>query len=105
MRYSLQFLCMVMAFAAAYFAGRASLAPVIREHERRDVLQARHLQALEKERLEWEARIDHARFQKINEEELRRHRETIRELERTQSLPRLAHPEYLAPGRVVPKLP
>ncbi|HUQ69413.1 MAG TPA: hypothetical protein VM165_07825 [Planctomycetaceae bacterium] len=83
MRYSLQFLVMVMAFVAAYFAGRASLTPIIREHERRDILQEQHLQALAKERSEWEARINLARQKKLNEEEARM-RATLYELERTQ---------------------
>ena len=87
MRYSLQFLCLVMAFVAAYFAGRASLAPIIREHEKRDALQEQHLQALEKERLEWEARIDLARQKMLNDEEARM-RATLYELEQSRQLRR-----------------
>jgi len=74
---------MVMAFVAAYFAGRSSLAPAIREHERRDVLQVQQLQALEKERLEHEGRIALARLKQLSDEEARS-QATLYEWERRQ---------------------
>jgi hypothetical protein len=102
MRFSLHFLLMVMAFVAAFFAGRASLAPVIREHERLDVMQNQQIQALEKAST-IAAMAEVVRQQRLSEEELR-HRETMREFERAR-YPRLVRPELLVPDRVNLKSP
>jgi hypothetical protein len=112
MRYSLQFLVMVMAFVAAYFAGRASLVPIIREHERRDVLQEEHIHSLQtaSEKASILTKATAAALQRRrSKDELQQlelqHFDTIRELESARALPRLSRPEYLVPDRVVPRAP
>jgi len=103
MRFSIHFLFMVMAFVAAFFAGRASLMPVIREHERQDVLQNQQIQALENAKT-YSEMAELARRRRLSQEELR-HLDAMRELERARSLPRLSRPEFLVPDHVTPIAP
>ena len=103
MRFSLRAVLVLVAFVAAFFAGRASLLPVIREHERQDVLQNQQIQALEKAKT-YSEMAEVARRRRLSQEELR-HLDSMIELERTRSVERLDRPRYLAPDFVPPKLP
>jgi hypothetical protein len=107
MRFSIHFSFMVMAFVAAFFAGRVSLMPVIREHQRLDVLQnqqidsqSQQIQTFEKARaLEEQARLILEQNRKA--EELRS-LDTMMEMESARSSQRIKRPQFLGPGRVSP---
>jgi hypothetical protein len=117
MRFGIQALFFVIAFIAAFFAGRASLTPVIREQERQDVLEDRqihlqnrqiHLQGqlietFERARaIDEEARLILERNRK--EEELRR-LDWMLEMERAHSYRKISRPQFLVPDYVIPKTP
>jgi hypothetical protein len=109
MRFSIHFLFMVMAFVAAFFAGRASLVPVIREQKRRDVLQTQqiHIQSQavqEFEKAQAAEKVAAIELQQIRSEKELRRLDWMLEMERARS-PRHMRPELLVPDRVTPKTP
>lgn len=71
MRFRLRTLLILVAFVGAFFAGRASLLPLVKEHQRQNAMHKQQITKLENERAQQEAMSEMWRTRTLEREQVR----------------------------------